>query len=86
MTTPIVMLVLMSGLYLFVRLLSVVAHRDYNARRAAAIGLAILFFYTGIGHFIDAESMTQMLPPRVPERLVLVYLTGVLEFAAPAAS
>jgi uncharacterized membrane protein len=81
MTTPILMLALMTAPYLVVRLVSVVTPGHYNARGAAAIGLAVLFIFTGIGHFIDTESMAQMLPPWVPLRVVLVYLTGVLEFA-----
>ena len=84
MITPIVMLVLMMAPYLVVRLLSVATHRDYNARGAAAIGLAVLFIFTGTGHFIDAETMAQMLPAWIPERVLLVYLTGVLEFAIAA--
>jgi uncharacterized membrane protein len=84
MTTPIVMLVLMMAPYLIVRLLSVVTQRDYNARRAAGIGLNVLFVFTGIGHFMDTESMAQMLPPWIPERVLFIYLTGVLEFAVAA--
>jgi uncharacterized membrane protein len=84
MTTPIVMLVLMMGPYLVVRLLSVFTHRDHNAWGAAAIGLTVLFIFTGIGHFIETESMAQMLPSWVPERALLVYLTGILEFAIAA--
>ena len=84
MITPILMLVLMMGPYLLVRFVSVVTHRDYNAQPAAAIGLALLFIFTGIGHFIDTESMAQMLPPWVPERVLLVYFTGVLELAIAA--
>jgi uncharacterized membrane protein len=83
-TTPVVMLVLMLAPYLLVRLLSVITHRDHNTQRAAAIGLALLFVFTGTGHFIDTESMAQMLPPWIPERILLVYLTGVLEFALAA--
>jgi uncharacterized membrane protein len=84
MTTPILMLLLMMGPYLVVRSLSIVTHRDYDAQRSAAIGLALLFVFTGIGHFIDTESMAQMLPPWIPKRILLVYLTGVLEFAVAA--
>jgi uncharacterized membrane protein len=35
----------------------------------------------GIGHFVDTESMAQMLAAWTPARFILVYLTGVLEFA-----
>src|SRR5262245_44777636 len=46
-----------------------------------AIGLGLLFVFTGSGHFLQTELMVQMLPPWVPARLMLVHLTGVLEFA-----
>jgi uncharacterized membrane protein len=78
------MLALMMSPYLVVRLLSVVTHRDFNTRGAAAVGLTILFIFTGMGHFIQTEPMAQMLPPWVPERVLLVYLTGILELAVAA--
>ena len=80
MTTPIVMLVLMLAPYLVLRLLSVVRHSDFDARRAASIGLTLLFIFTGVGHFIETEPMSQMLPPWVPARVLIIYLTGLLEF------
>ena len=81
MTTPIIMLILMMAPYQVVHIVSAVTRRDFDARGAAAIGLGILFIFTGIGHFIQTEPMAQMLPPWVPERTLLVYLTGCLEFA-----
>jgi len=81
MTTPIIMLILMMTPYLVVRVLSAVTRREFDVRGAAVSGLGILFIFTGIGHFIKTEPMAQMLPPWVPERVLLVYLTGVLEFA-----
>ena len=84
MTTPIIMLVLMVGPYSIMRLLSVVMGRQFDLRRAGAIGLTLLFIFTGVGHFIQTEPMSQMLPPWIPGRVFLVYLTGVLEFAIAA--
>jgi uncharacterized membrane protein len=75
------MLVLMIGPYLLARLASAITSRDFNMRSAAAIGLAMLFMFTASGHFIQTEPMAQMLPPWVPARVLLVYLTGILEFA-----
>jgi hypothetical protein len=75
-TTPIIMLVLMTAPYLVSRIVSAVTGCDSNVRGAAAIGLGILFIFTGIGHFIQTEPMAQMLPPWVPEWMLLVYLTG----------
>jgi uncharacterized membrane protein len=80
MTTPLVMLILMLAPYLVFRLLSMVAHRDFDARKTAAIGLTLLFIFTGVGHFIETGPMSQMLPPWVPARVPLIYLTGMLEF------
>jgi len=81
MTTPVIMLALMMMPYLVVRISSALMHRDHDVRGAAAIGLGMLFTFTGIGHFIRTEPMAQMLPPWVPARMLLVSLTGVLEFA-----
>lgn len=81
MTIIIIMLVLMMAPYLGVRIASAVARRDFDARSAAAIGLGVLFTFTGIGHFVETGPMAQMLPAWVPWRVLLVYLTGGLEFA-----
>ena len=80
MTTPIVMLALIIGPYLAVRFVAAAARRDLDAQGAAAFGLGLLFTFTGIGHFVQTMSMAQMLPPWVPERTLLVHLTGCLEF------
>ena len=45
----------------------------------ARVGLSLFFIFTSIGHFIRTEGMASMLPPFVPYRIELIYLTGVLE-------
>jgi uncharacterized membrane protein len=84
MLTPIIMLVLMTAPYGAMRLWTALTHRAFDGRGAAAVGLGILFVFTGIGHFVQTEPMAQMLPPWVPGRVTLVYLTGLLEFAIAA--
>lgn len=81
MITPIIMLVLMGAPYLVALSASAITGRDFDLRAAAAIGLAMLFIFTGIGHFVRTEPMAQMLPPWVTLRTQVVYMTGVLEFA-----
>jgi uncharacterized membrane protein len=81
MTTPIIMLALMLTPWLIAVALNAVAGLKFDGRNAAAIGLGILFIFTGIGHFVQAQPMVQMLPPWVPERLLLVHASGILEFA-----
>lgn len=73
MITPLVMLALMVSPWALLR-----------TRAAGAIGLGVLFVFTGVGHFVQSEPMAQMLPDFVPYRVPLVYLTGLLEFAVAA--
>ncbi len=84
MVTPIIMLTLMLMPYLVARIASTVTHYSFDLRAAAALGLGILFIFTGVGHFILTESMAQMMSPWVPERTLIVYLTGGLEFVIAA--
>ncbi len=81
MTTPLIMLFLMTAPYGVMRLLVAMTHRKYDLRSGGAVGLSLLFTFTGIGHFIQTDPMAQMLPPWVPQRVTIIYLTGILEFA-----
>jgi uncharacterized membrane protein len=81
MTTPIIMLVLLVAPYAVVRILSALTHRDFSSRDAGGMGLTLLFIFTGIAHFAQPESMSHMLPPWVPERVLIIYVTGILEFS-----
>jgi len=49
------------------------------------VGVALVFAFTGVGHFIKTSAMTQMLPAWVPMRLPLVYITGIFELLAAVA-
>ena len=49
------------------------------------VGIALVFAFTGVGHFIKTSAMTEMLPPWVPMRLQLIYVTGVIELLSAAA-
>lgn len=80
MTNIIIMLVLLTGPYLLVRFLSPKGWA-IDLRGAAAWGAAALFVFTGIGHFVQTAQLTWMLPEWIPQRVLLVYVTGVLEFA-----
>lgn len=45
----------------------------------ARVGLSLFFIFTAFGHFFKAEEMSPMLPPSVPYRLEIIYLTDVLD-------
>ena len=48
------------------------------AARARA-GLTLFFLFTALGHFVRAEEMAEMVPPPIPYRVEIIYITGVLE-------
>jgi uncharacterized membrane protein len=50
-------------------------------KRRGRISLALLLLFTGLGHFVNPEPMAAMLPPWVPGRVPIIYITGVLEWA-----
>lgn len=54
---------------------------SFNISRStrARVGLTLFFLFTGVGHFIRTEEMAEMLPPSVPYRVGLIYITGILE-------
>ncbi|HET6669968.1 MAG TPA: DoxX family protein [Pyrinomonadaceae bacterium] len=47
--------------------------------KRARVGLSLFFIFTAIGHFIKTEEMAAMVPPSIPYRIELIYLTGVFE-------
>jgi uncharacterized membrane protein len=52
-----------------------------DEKRRGRISLALLFLFTGLGHFVNPEPMAAMLPPSVPARVPVIYITGLLEWA-----
>ena len=55
-----------------------------DPRGAGAGGLALLFAFTGLGHFVKTQEMATMLPPSWPAREGLVLASGVFEFLLAA--
>jgi uncharacterized membrane protein len=83
MTTPLLMLAILC-LPMAVLALPWVRNRGYGHRTAAAVGLGLVFLFTVSGHFLRAAPMAEMIPPWVPARDLLVFLTGLLELAIAA--
>jgi uncharacterized membrane protein len=83
MTTPLIMLAILLVPLLVAGLLRSLG-RQVGADSAGVAGLVLLFLFTASGHFAAAQAMAEMLPPLVPARVPLVYLTGVLEIALAA--
>jgi uncharacterized membrane protein len=80
MTTPLIMLAILL-VPLLVRGLLRSLGRPVSLDGAGVAGLVLLFLFTASGHFVATQAMAEMLPPFVPARVPLVYLTGLLEIA-----
>ncbi|HEY9286008.1 MAG TPA: DoxX family protein [Pyrinomonadaceae bacterium] len=66
-----------------------IAGRRFGSLRSspsvkAGVGLSLFFAFTALGHFVRTEEMAEMLPPAVPYRVELIYLTGVFELLGAA--
>ena len=48
---------------------------------AGRIGLALLFAFTSLGHFVKREEMSAMLPSRIRGKALIVFASGILEAA-----
>lgn len=54
-------------------------------QHSACYALAVMFVFTGIAHFNRMrDDLVQMVPPILPQPLLLVYFTGMLEFMGAA--
>jgi uncharacterized membrane protein len=81
MTTPIVLLALLTGPWCIAALLARQGGRSVDLAAAGRVGLTLAFLFTASGHFLMTETMALMLPAWVPGRVPLVLATGVLEVA-----
>jgi uncharacterized membrane protein len=61
---------------------------DYmdSGPKAIAVGLAAMFFMTGVAHFVRGirGDMIAIVPPRLPAPALLVAITGALELLGAA--
>ncbi len=77
MTTPLIILCLLLAPLFVAR----ARGGTGRTRLGGTMGIALAFGFFGIGHFVETEAMTKMLPPLVPFATLLVFATGLLELA-----
>jgi uncharacterized membrane protein len=56
----------------------------FDLTLAGRIAMSIMLLFTAIGHFAFTKGMALMIPPFIPFKTALVYLTGIFEIAAAA--
>jgi len=49
---------------------------------AGCIGMSVMLVFTAIGHFAFSKGMEMMLPPTIPFKKAIIYITGLIEMAA----
>jgi uncharacterized membrane protein len=79
MLTPLIILLLLSLPLAIAFMYAKATASSLNINKFACWGLGLSFIFFFIGHLVKSTGMVEMLPPWVPYRLLLVYLTGLLE-------
>lgn len=78
--TLLFLLLLLVVPYLALTLIGRWAPRFAIARsKRARVGLSLFFLVTASAHFTSTQGMATMVPPSIPYRVALIYVTGVLE-------
>ncbi len=57
---------------------------QFKLALSGRIAISVMLLIIGTGHFIFTRGVAMMLPEFVPFKVPLIYLTGVIEFAAAA--
>lgn len=77
--TLVLLLLLLVAPYLVLTALGRLGKFEITRSKRARVGLTLFFLFTAIGHFVTTRAMAEMIPPFIPYRVELIYLTGVLE-------
>jgi uncharacterized membrane protein len=78
--TLLMLILLLIGPFLFLTLMGRwIPATKLRPTTRARVGVSLFFTFTAVGHFLQAEAMSAMLPPAIPCRIGLINLTGGLE-------
>ena len=55
---------------------------SYLFALSGRIAMSAMLLFTAVGHFAFTKGMAMMLPPSMPYKTEIVYLTGIIEIAA----
>ncbi|PSK93302.1 DoxX family protein [Taibaiella chishuiensis] len=75
-------LLLLLIVFVLALLIMKVAAAAVDIAFAARIAMAAMLLFTALGHFLFTKGMSMMLPPGIPYRTAIIYLTGVFEITA----
>lgn len=52
---------------------------QYDFLLAARIAMCAMLCFTAVAHFVFTKGMAMMIPPQIPFKTELIYITGVIE-------
>jgi uncharacterized membrane protein len=61
---------------------SKIFYHQWNSVFAGNLAMSIMLFFTAMAHFAFSKGMAMMLPPFLPFKKVIVYVTGLIEILA----
>lgn len=50
-----------------------------NFKNCARIATGMTFIFTGISHFVAPDTFMKLMPPPIPEPLLMIYISGFFE-------
>ena len=56
--------------------------KEYKFAFSGRVAMAAMLATTGLAHFAFAKGMAMMLPDFIPARMMVVYITGIMELLA----
>jgi uncharacterized membrane protein len=77
--TLVFLLLLLVTPYLVLTAIGRLGKFEITRSKRARVGVTLFFIFTAVGHFVTTEAMAEMIPPSIPYRIELIYVTGVLE-------
>ena len=79
MITPTIIVLLLLTPVIVTYLLGRFMDYSFSLQKSACWGLGLAFVFFAMGHAVKTAGIVDMLPPWVPMRVALVYLTGLVE-------
>ena len=73
---PLFVLLITFGL---IAIITKVRTKQFDIKIAGRVAMTGMLCFTALGHFMFAEGMAQMLPDFVPQRKLMVWISGILE-------
>jgi uncharacterized membrane protein len=75
--TVFILILIFTGLLFIVSKIGLNPFKDF--KNNARIGTGITFMLTGFFHFLMPATFMKLMPPFIPEPLLMIYLSGIFE-------